>query len=69
MSILKFRKKAGLTQRQLADLVEVDQAAVSNWELGKSAPQRKTLPKIAKALGCEIEDLLSDEEESPATQD
>lgn len=59
MNILKFRKRAGLTQRQLADMVEVDQAAVSNWELGKSEPHRKTLPKIAKALGCTEEDLIS----------
>lgn len=57
MNILQLRKKAGLTQRQLADLAEVDQAAVSNWELGKCEPQRKTIPKIAKALGCSVEEL------------
>lgn len=59
MNILLFRKRAGLTQRQLADMVEVDQAAVSNWELGKSEPHKKTVPKIAKALGCTIDELLA----------
>jgi len=59
LKILQFRKRAGFTQRQLADLVEVDQAAVSNWELGKSEPQKKTLPKIAKALGCTVDELLA----------
>lgn len=60
MSFLSARKNAGLTQKQLGDLVEVDQSAVSNWELGKSKPQKKTIPKIAKALGCTEDDLFSD---------
>lgn len=60
VNILQFRKKAGLTQKQLAEMVEVDQAAVSNWELGKSEPQRKTVPKIANALGCTVDELLSE---------
>ena len=57
MNILEKRKAAGLTQKQLADSLEVDQATVSNWELGKTVPYKKMMPKIAKALGCNVEDL------------
>lgn len=39
-----------LTQEMLAELVEVDQARVSNWETGKNLPDPKYKLKLSKVL-------------------
>ena len=52
------RKKAGLTQVQLADLLGVSQANISAWEKGKDFPSADKLPNIAEVLKCKIDDLF-----------
>lgn len=61
MKIKELRLKAGLTQVQLAKKMNVDQAAVSRWESGETKPLRKTHKKLAKVLGCTVDDLLRDD--------
>lgn len=63
MTLKEYRKRAGLTQEQVAKLIEVDQAAVSNWELGKYTPVRKYQKKLAKLYGCTVDELLKGETE------
>ena len=53
-----YRRKAGMTQVQLADKLGISQANVSIWESGKIFPQADKLPILAKILNCKIEDLL-----------
>ena len=36
--ILELRKKSGLSQEQLGDMVNVTRQTISNWELGETAP-------------------------------
>ncbi len=57
-----YRKKAGLTQIQLADKVGVSQANVSIWEKGRIFPQADKLPILAKTLNCKIDDLFNEKE-------
>lgn len=57
MTLKELRLKAGLTQEQVAKLVDVDQAAVSYWESGKYKPLRKYQRKLAKLYGCTVEEL------------
>lgn len=57
MAIEPLRKKAGLTQAELARITKVTQSAVSQWETGLATPNTSKLPNIAKALGCEIREL------------
>lgn len=54
----EYRKKAGLTQKQLAEKLGVAQGAVANWEAGDRKPNIVTLKKIAKILGCTADELL-----------
>lgn len=61
MNIRNLRLAAGLTQKQLAKKMNVDQSAVSLWESGKSNPQKKIHKKLAKVLGCTVDELLSNE--------
>lgn len=44
------RQRAGLTQAEIAELLGVDQAAVSRWESGKRIPRGKTLDRYAELL-------------------
>lgn len=69
MSFYSARKKAGLSQADAGAMLGVAPAAVCQWETGKTLPRSRLLPKIAKIYGCTVDDLLSDEEESPTTQD
>ena len=58
--LLSFRRDAGLTQTELARLVGETQANVSFWERTDKPPRSDVLPKMAKALGISIEDLLGE---------
>ena len=56
------RKALGLTQEQLAELLEVGRTTVARWERGEAQPQPWLRPKLAKALGVSaerVEDLLA----------
>lgn len=49
-AIRRQRLFLGLTQTQLAQLVGVDQRAVSHWEIGRTAPTVDRQLAIARAL-------------------
>ena len=56
--IATARIAAGLTQAQLAASVGCAQKDISRWENGSRNPKTDSLQKIAKVLGCTMEDLL-----------
>jgi transcriptional regulator with XRE-family HTH domain len=45
-----YRQQAGMTQRQLAELCEISEPAIRNYELGNRVPDYDTLQVIADAL-------------------
>lgn len=47
----RFRRRADLTQAELADKTGLTQATISQIEAGKKLPGVKTLIRIAKATG------------------
>lgn len=63
MSFLSARKNTGLTQKEVADQIGVDQTAVSFWENGKTLPRASLLPKIAALYGVTVDELLSDDQQ------
>lgn len=56
--IQKMRKKAGLTQEQLAERIRKSVVWVGLIESGKRIPNLKLLYKIARALGVKVRDLF-----------
>lgn len=60
----ELRKAAGLSQYELAALVAEPQANIALWERSSNPPRSDALPKLAKALGVSIEDLIV----APATK-
>lgn len=53
-----LRNQSGLTQREIADRLNVTPNAVSKWERGLSFPDISLLPKISIILDMDIESLL-----------
>jgi ribosome-binding protein aMBF1 (putative translation factor) len=53
------RKRAGLTQERLAELVDLHPRIVQKIEAGELNPKATTLIRIKKVLGCRL-DSLSD---------
>lgn len=61
------RKKHGLSQSELAKLVEVSQPTIANWERGGHIPRPDALSRIADVLKIDTTWLLSGE--MPARHD
>lgn len=56
--IAALRKASGLTQKQLADKLNVSDKAVSRWERDESAPDLTLIPVIAEIFGVTSDELL-----------
>ena len=56
-----LRKANGLTQRQLAERLNVSDKAVSRWERDESAPDLSLIPVIADIFGVTADELLRGE--------
>lgn len=62
MSIIReLRKEKGLSQQELAKLCGVHQTAVSQWEKGRTLPDRSSLQVLSKTLGISVDSLLGEE--------
>ena len=58
LKIKEFRDQRGLTQKELADLIEMGNTTIANYEKGFRTPKKNTLFKIANALNVTIDDLF-----------
>ena len=61
-TIRALREYMGLTQREMADELEVRQQTISEWETGLHTPHRstqKTLSMVAERNGFRYEDNLN----------
>ena len=58
-SVRKQRRKADLSQEDLAAKAKLDLTSVSEIESGLRNPSLKTIHKLAKALGIQVSDLIT----------
>ena len=56
------RESAHLTQKQLANSLQISYQAISKWERGENAPDISVLPQLASLLNVTIDWLLTGEE-------
>ncbi|RPF41890.1 DNA-binding XRE family transcriptional regulator [Hydrogenoanaerobacterium saccharovorans] len=61
-NIEKLRRKAKLSQMQLATAMGVTQGTVSQWETGEIKPRANKLIELAKILNCSIDELFATED-------
>lgn len=57
-AIKKLRLRAGYTQHDLADCLNVTDKAVSKWERGLSVPDVSIVTKLSILLNCDVDNLL-----------
>ena len=57
--IKELREKQQLTQKELADRINVSDKTISKWETEKGLPDISVIEDLAKALGTSITELLT----------
>lgn len=57
--ISKLRKEKGLTQKDLADALNISDKAISRWETGNSSPNMDMLLRISKFFNVPLNDLIT----------
>ncbi|MDR0916582.1 MAG: helix-turn-helix domain-containing protein [Oscillospiraceae bacterium] len=59
-NIAFYRRSRGMTQSELAELINYSDKSVSKWERGAAAPDIYVLVSIAELYGVTVNDLLSE---------
>jgi SOS-response transcriptional repressor LexA len=57
-TIKLFRKRAGYSQKEVANALHVTTAAVSSWEKGRYSPDQQNLSALADLFGVTVDALL-----------
>lgn len=55
-----LRKKRGITQEELSEMLNVSRQSVSRWELDAAFPETDKLIKLSKLFECSIDFLLNE---------
>lgn len=56
-----LRKKKGITQESLSEILKVSRQSVSRWEMDIAFPETDKLIRLSKLYGCSIDYLLNEE--------
>ena len=59
-NISSMRLRAGMTQQELADMLNYSDKAVSKWERGESVPDISVLARVAEIFGVTVDYLITD---------
>lgn len=63
--LVGLRRKAGLSQEELASRLEVSRQAVSKWESGQTLPDLERAAALSRLFGVSLDYLLKEELEAP----
>lgn len=58
VKIASLRKKNGLSQEKLAEMLCISPQAISKWENGHTLPETSLLPVLSQILSCTIDEIL-----------
>lgn len=58
--LYSYRKKAGMSQQELAEYLDVSRQTVSKWETGMTLPSAEKLIRLSKLIGAPL-DVLTDD--------
>lgn len=62
----EIRKKFGLSQEQLAEIMNVSRQAITKWENDGGTPDVSNLQELSKIFGITVDYLLNNENQLPA---
>ena len=58
-TLRKLRIEKGLSQKQLGDMLFIDQSTVARWESGLRLPESMMIPRLVKCLGVDANTLFN----------
>ena len=58
-TLRKLRIEKGLSQKQLGDMLFIDQSTVARWENGLRLPESMMIPRLVKCLGVDANTLFN----------
>jgi transcriptional regulator with XRE-family HTH domain len=61
MNLARIRSAKGLSQRDLAEMLGVNQSTIQRAEKMHPSAKLETYQKCAEALGCELSDIFADD--------
>ena len=64
-NVAVYRKRAGMSQEDLAERLHVSRQTISKWETGQSAPDPETVVQLARLFGITTDQLLTEETPAP----
>ena len=69
--IKQLRTEKGMRQTELAKILKIGQATMSNWETGRSEPDYDALIEMSEIFGTSIDYILgnSDIKKAPSLED
>ena len=59
--ILQLRREKGLTQKQVADQLNISNKTISKWERGMGCPDLSLLPELSDIFRVDLDQLLTGE--------
>lgn len=62
-NLIRLRQEVGLTQVQLADMLNYTDKAVSKWERGESIPDLRVLIQLADIYHIKVDDIVKERHE------
>ena len=62
LKLKEYREQKGLTQEELAELLDVSDKSISKWELGSGYPSKKNMKKILELLDVSVAALMIEEQ-------
>lgn len=60
--IKKYREDKKMTQKDIAEILEVEPSTISKYELGMIEPNIESIKRLSETFGITIDELLKDEE-------
>ena len=60
-NLRRLRSRAGLTQQEIADKLDVSRVAIGQWESEKSMPRKANLEQLAELFGTTVADLMGED--------
>lgn len=67
--LVSLRKAKGLSQMNLAEMMNVSRQAISRWEVGTAVPSTDNLKYLGRLYDVPLEYLLNDDAPDPARQE
>lgn len=60
-NLIAFRKRAGFTQSEIAEIINYSDKSVSKWERSEGIPDFYILTRLAEIYGVRLDDFLAEE--------